>query len=260
MRDARLPVLDERGLMPLAEARELLAGAAVFRRGEGRMIGGRFVLESDRLWAALLSLEDAAEFVTHARRLHWETNVRGTHNLAPYERYGDGILPWIAARVNEAGILDNVPWCVLPCLLASGSKDAFDVAATVRDPGVLRRCSAVEESRSMKGRPLEPHPEFGDELGPLEVAMLGLEPDEVFLGAERLAEVLGLPATAEALFVLDRWSGPEMEEPAATAQDLVLAVEALRERRAITEAITPRSPEDHLRERIELLGGRGAAW
>ncbi|GGV09154.1 hypothetical protein GCM10010182_30750 [Actinomadura cremea] len=58
----------------------------------------------------------------------------------------------------------------------------------------------------------------------------------------------------------DRWAWPEMEEPAATAQDLVLAVEALRERRAITEAITPRSPEDHLRERIELLGGWGAAW
>lgn len=97
-------------------------------------------------------------------------------------------------------------------------------------------------------------------LGPLEVVMLGLEPDEVFLDADRLKEALGLPTSAEALYVLDQWTGPEEEEPASTAEDLVLAVEALRERRAITAALSPRPPEDYLRERIELLGGWGAAW
>jgi hypothetical protein len=429
MRDARLPVLDERGLMPLAEARGLLAGVAVFQRGQGRTIDGRFVLESDRVWAALLSLADAAEFVTHARRLSWQANVRGMNNLAPYERYGDGILPWIASHVDEDGTLRDVPWCVLPCLLASGSEDAFAIAATVRDPQVLcqwvirhpstgyrllaegaaqarvadairelhridprgtthrleregagrardvldrlglttpplpdavqahldaapcvegmapslplalteleecfgdwdhpmwdnanyfcagmrmtgfvtpggtdglvfqslvtglgetnariefhrfgfgqrfgwvtetchelideQAASEIEESRSVEGRPVEPHPEFGDALGPLEVVMLGLEPDEVFLDAERLKEVLGLPGSAEALYVLDQWTGPAAEEPASLTEDLVLAVEALRERRAITAALNPRSPEDHLRERIVLLGGWGAAW
>lgn len=429
IRDARLPVLDERGLMPLAEARELLAGVTVFQRGEGRMIDGTFVLESDRVWAALLSLENAAEFVTHARGLRWQANVRGMNNLAPYERYGDGILPWIATRVDEDGVLHNVPWCVLPCLLASGAEDAFAIGATVRVPHVLCRwvirhpatgyrllaerasqprvagvirelhridprgtthrlelesagrardvldrlglttaplpdavqaklntapraqglapslplalaeldecfqdwehpmwdnanyfcarmrmtgfitpggtdglvfqslvtglgetnariefhrfgfgqrfgwvsetcheildeqtVSVIEESRSVEGRPLEPHPEFGDALGPLEVVMLGLEPDEVFLDADRLKEALGLPTSAEALYVLDQWTGPEEEEPASTAEDLVLAVEALRERRAITTALSPRPPEDYLRERIELLGGWGADW
>jgi hypothetical protein len=422
MRDARLPVLDERGLMPLAEARELLAGTTVFKQGRGRMIDGTFVLESDRVWAALLSLEDGAEFVTHATGLRWKTIVRGKENLAPYERYGDGVLPWIASRVDEDGVLHNVPWCVLPCLLASGSEDAFAIAAT--DPDVLRQwilrhpdtghrllaerapqvadtirtmhridprgtahrlehaggrgvldrlglttpplpdavrahldaaprveglapslplataeldecfaeylcpmwdnanyfcarmrmtgfvtpggtdglvfqslvtglgeanvrvefhrfgfgsrfgwvhehchelldeetADAIEKSRSVAGRALAPHPEFGDALGPLEVAMLGLEPDAVFLDADRLKEVLGLPAAAEALYVLDQWSMPDVEEPPSPVPDFVLAVEALRERRAITAALHPRSPEDHLRDRIALLGGWGAAW
>jgi hypothetical protein len=77
MRDARLPILEERGLMPLAEARDLLAGTTVFTEGKGRMVDGTFVLESDRVWAALLSLEDAAEFVPHARRLRRRAIVRG---------------------------------------------------------------------------------------------------------------------------------------------------------------------------------------
>jgi len=429
LHDARLPVLDERGLMPLAEARDLLAGVTVFQQGKGRMIDGTFVLESDRVWAALLSLEDAAEFVTHARGLRWQANVRGKDNLAPYERYGDGVLPWISARVDEEGVLHNVPWCVLPCLLASGAEDAFAIGAAVRDPDVLcqwvirhpgigyrllaerasqprvadairvlhgidprgtahrleregkvrardvldrlglvtpplpdavqagldaaprvegraaslplalaeleecfqdwnypmwdnanyfcarmrmtgfitpggtdglvfqslvtglgqrnariefhrfgfgqrfgvvpetchelideRTAGVIEESRSVEGRPLRPHPAFGATLGPLEVVMLGLDPDEVFLDAGGLKEVLGLPASAEALYVLHQWTGPEAGEPASTAEDLVLAVEALRDRRAITTALNPRPPEEHIRERFALFRGWGAAW
>lgn len=115
----------------------------------------------------------------------------------------------------------------------------------------------IEESRIVEGRPLKPHPEFGDALGPLEVVMLDLEPDKVFLDAERLKKALGLPACAEALYMLDQWTQPEADKPASTAEDLVLAVEALRERRAITAALalSPPAPEDYLRERIKLFGG-----
>ncbi|XVQ09451.1 hypothetical protein ACQP1W_44145 [Spirillospora sp. CA-255316] len=429
MRDACLHRLDDRGLMPLAEARDLLAGVTVFRRGEGEMVDGRFVLESDRVWAALLSLEDAEEFVTRAAGLRWEANVRGMDNIAPYERYGDGVLPWIATRVDEKGVLHNEPWCVLPCLLASDAEEAFGIASAVRDTDVLikwvvrhpepgyrlladrvsegtvadalrelhridprgtvRRlelagadrarhvldrlglvtpplpdavraaldaapraegpgpslplsmaeldecfgdweypmwenanyfctamrmtgfitpggtdglvfeslvtglgersvrvefhrfgfglrfgwvgglqhdvigeedAGAIEERRTWRGRALEPHPGFGRDLGPLEVVMLSLDPGEVFLPPERLKELLALPASAEPLFALDEWTGPGLEEPASSAEDLVLAVEALRARRAIPAALNPRPPEHHLRERIALLGGWGEDW
>ena len=130
--DAMLPVRDHRGLMPLDEARTRLSGLSVFRKGEGTLVGGRFVLESDMTWAALVSLEDAEEFVGHARRLRWEFHVRGRDNLALTERYGDGILPWIADRVDRNGVLHNVPWCVLPCLLASEAEEAYEIAASVR--------------------------------------------------------------------------------------------------------------------------------
>jgi hypothetical protein len=46
--------------------------------------------------------------------------------------------------------------------------------------------------------------------------------------------------------------------PAGGSEDLVLAVEALRERRAITTTVTNRSREEHLWDRIDILGGWGA--
>jgi len=131
MRDARVSRRDGRGLMSLSEARRLLESIEVFRKGEGRSAAGTMVFESDRVWAAFLSLEDAAEFVKHARRIRWEFQVRGRDNVALHERYGDGILPWIESRIEGEGALVNVPWCVVPCLLAIGTRDALDVALRV---------------------------------------------------------------------------------------------------------------------------------
>jgi hypothetical protein len=108
------------------------SGRTRYAKGNGEMVGGRFVLESDRTWAALVSLEDADEFCAYVRGLRWEFHVRGMDNISLYERYGDGVLPWIADRVDAAGVLHNVPWCVLPCLLASANPEAFDIAARVR--------------------------------------------------------------------------------------------------------------------------------
>ncbi|MFO0547311.1 MAG: hypothetical protein U0271_02925 [Polyangiaceae bacterium] len=125
--------LDERGLMPLATARALLADRSVFEKGEGRMQAGLHVLDSDLLWAALLSLEDAAEFVREASRLEWRFHPRGMENLDLFHRYGEGLVPWLATRVDARGRLVNVPWCVLPCLLACSSDAAFSLAWEASD-------------------------------------------------------------------------------------------------------------------------------
>jgi hypothetical protein len=103
--DARIAT-DSRGLMKLKDARRWLAARKTFSKGEGEMVDGTFVLESDRTWAALLSLEDAAELVREATRLEWRFHVRGKDNLALHERYGDEILPWLGSRLKN-GVLYN---------------------------------------------------------------------------------------------------------------------------------------------------------
>ena len=124
--------MTDAGPMPLAEARALLRGSQAFVKGEG-VLDGQRVLASDLMWQALLSLADAAEFVEVASRLRWEFHPRGFDNTDLYQRYGDGIVPWLATFVDDDGVLHNVPWCVGPCLLACGSAEAFTVVWRVRD-------------------------------------------------------------------------------------------------------------------------------
>ena len=105
---------------------------------------------------------------------------------------------------------------------------------------------------------VEPHLEFGDALDELNTLLLALSADratrdQLFLTPEQLVRTLGLPDSAQALFVLDDWHHPEVGEEVADSVDLVLAVEALRERRAITGSITGKSRDQHLRERLEIL-------
>lgn len=94
---------DERGLMPIEEARAWLAGRDAYAKGEGTLIDGTYVLESDRTWAALLSLADGEELLAQARRLTWEFEaVRGMENLSVRQRYGDDItLRWVAEHVGR---------------------------------------------------------------------------------------------------------------------------------------------------------------
>ncbi len=105
------------GQMPLAEARSILGSARVFGKDD-----------ADRLWAALLSLADAAELVEVASRLRWEFHPRGFDNTDLHARYGDGIVPWLATRLDGDGVLQNMPWCVVPCLLRCASREAFELA------------------------------------------------------------------------------------------------------------------------------------
>lgn len=133
MRDAAVEP-DARGLMPLRKARALVRGAATFDKGDGRIIDGRQVLDSDLLWAALLSLKDGDEFVEQACRIRWKFHPRGFDNIAPVERYGEAVLPWLAKSISRAGKVADAPWCLRPCLLALGGRTAFDLALSVRDP------------------------------------------------------------------------------------------------------------------------------
>lgn len=125
--------LDARGLWPVQLARRELAGLSVFERHSEELVDGVRVLDIDRWWAALLSLADASEFVRVATGLVWRDHVRGMENLAALERYGEeGVLPWIASRVDRQGVLWDVPWCLYPCLLVCRSREAFELAASIR--------------------------------------------------------------------------------------------------------------------------------
>jgi len=129
---AGLTEVDDRGLMPIDHARHAVERAREFRRGRGRRVGGAIVLERDFLWAALLSLEDPREFLRHARRLDWTEEPRGENNIALAERYGAGILPWIADHVDPEGDFLVTPACLSSCLLAVGSRRAFELAYRIQ--------------------------------------------------------------------------------------------------------------------------------
>ena len=121
MSDAHLGELDARGLMALAAARKHLATVDAF---------GPFkpdAAKHDTTWAALVSLADAEEFVSEARRLEWKASPRGMYNVAPFTRYGAGILPWLLdACDRDTKTLRNTPWCIAPCLVRVGGKEAFE--------------------------------------------------------------------------------------------------------------------------------------
>ncbi|MDQ3036240.1 MAG: hypothetical protein M3Y87_27815 [Myxococcota bacterium] len=72
MRDARCP-LDERGLVPLEEARRIAGSLTRYEKGESASTP---VLGADLAWAALLSLESVREFLDAALRVEWCFHVR----------------------------------------------------------------------------------------------------------------------------------------------------------------------------------------
>jgi hypothetical protein len=66
--------LDRRGLIPLTQARRRVKAAKSIQRGKSHKIPGQLSepTDGDFLWAALLSLGSAREFVREARRLSWK--------------------------------------------------------------------------------------------------------------------------------------------------------------------------------------------
>jgi len=154
MRVARVKRTDSRGLLPLQEARRFLASVDVFRRGKPRLVHGSRVYESDRVWAALLSLEHADEFVRHAKRMAWEFPGRNRGDTTVLERYGNGILPWLESRLSEDAELTNVPSCVVPCLLAIATTGALELALRVHSitSEVKSTTTVTNRANSTKGR------------------------------------------------------------------------------------------------------------
>ena len=121
MSSAGIGELDARGLMALVAARKHLASVHAF--GPYKTNAARH----DTTWAALVSLADAKEFVREARRLEWKASPRGMYNVAPFARYGAGILPWLLdACDRDTKTLRNTPWCIAPCLVLVGGKKAFE--------------------------------------------------------------------------------------------------------------------------------------
>ncbi|MBL0219823.1 MAG: hypothetical protein IPQ07_38910 [Myxococcales bacterium] len=124
--------LDERGLMPLAVARAILAGRPVMEKGEPDLSTGTSILASDIVWAALLSLADAAEACAALARIDWQMPPRGMFNVDLYKRYGEGLVPWLVTRLDGDVLVDH-PWCVVPCLLECRSSAAFELVWRVRE-------------------------------------------------------------------------------------------------------------------------------
>lgn len=126
---------DSRGLMALGQARAIVRSTSVFEHNKRSSAAGRHFHDADLAWAALHSVQDADEFVRAAKRIQWHADVRGRYNLAAFERYGAGMLPWLDSRIDRRGVLINKPWCLLPCLLAIVDPRAFSVAVKIRAVG-----------------------------------------------------------------------------------------------------------------------------
>ena len=177
---------DARGLMPIADARVVALGLQVFRKDASDATN---VLGADTAWAALLSLADVDEFLATALRIRWNFHVRGRENLAAHARYGDAILPWIAAAVDARGTLRAVPWCLEPCLMAIGTPAALTLALAIQ--AVVTGLDATDDAPASDANPAPPS---SDAPAPSsdEAPTLGLAPR--WLGAamaERLPLVVG---------------------------------------------------------------------
>lgn len=152
MRAARVKRTDARGLLPLHEARRFLASVDVFRRGKPRLVHGTRVYESDRVWAALLSLENADEFVRYAKRMSWEFSGRKGDDTTVVERFGNGVLPWLESRLSDDAELTNVPACVLPCLLVIASTSALELALRIHSVTNEVKSTTVMTNRSTSAK------------------------------------------------------------------------------------------------------------
>ena len=118
--------LDERGLLPLEQARAILAAATTLERGAGRQVGERWVWDGDRVWAALLSLDTPAEAATALGKLALLEGPRDADkNVALLERYGDDCLAVVAARRRDDGAVEAASPCLRATVLGVASPAAF---------------------------------------------------------------------------------------------------------------------------------------
>jgi hypothetical protein len=119
---------DERGLLPLAKARAILAATDVYPGApvhEGRTPEETIdVATSHAIHAALVSLDSADEALGHLTRLTFGKPLYDATTLI--ERYGASMLPWLAGTI-EAGVLQSKSWELEPALAQLGTEDAFEL-------------------------------------------------------------------------------------------------------------------------------------
>ena len=192
--NARLDPPDDRGLMPLDTANEIVKNARTFASAKDA--------ETHELWAALLSLPNAKEFVRHAKRLKWEDEPAADTVLAPHDRYGDDIFPWIEEAVAD-NELTAVPLFLPELLIEIGSRPAFDlvfelerVDGSSQDAALLFR-EWVEIHPELAFAQLADRAEFGEPRArKLFRHLANLDPDTAF---KHVAKSRG-EEDAEALF------------------------------------------------------------
>ena len=135
--------LDARGLLPLDEARRIVAAATEFRVGGWHHEGDLRWTDSDVLWGALLSLESPEEFAREARRLTWVHCPRSADgNVDPHTRYEDGVLVWVAACLSPDGELSPLPENVGTCLLQVGTAAGWELIGRLASVGGNRVAAA----------------------------------------------------------------------------------------------------------------------
>lgn len=188
---------DERGLMPLSEARAILSKFPRFIRGNGQYIQGVWVWEMDRAWAALLSLKDGDEFYRYATALEWVDEPRDADkNTALAERYGDAVLPVIRAMEHSEGILSNFPRILKPVLLYLNTPAVFHYLWTLAGFDD----SLAEDAQAGRKEP-------ADQANVLWVSWMEKHPA---VGYKELAE-LALSNEPDAMAILQEWAAAQPE-------------------------------------------------
>jgi hypothetical protein len=125
-----------------------------------------------------------------------------------------------------------------------------------------RKTAEIELDGELLDVDLRPPLGLETHVGPTESLMLNLPVDRVFLGPRTQLELLDLPARSQTLFEFDTWRHPFGNGAASQSRDVVAMVEALAQRRALTDLPEQITPGFHLSDRIRSLGGWGtlAAW
>ncbi len=132
-------MLDNRGLVPINEAREILNGYESFEGGELLTINGSTCSESDRTFAALCSLENVEEFLKTALNKPWNHPTPMDLICALGQRYGEGLITWLESMIDETNNFPDRGYASYPphlhdCLLLLSSSEAAELAFIIERP------------------------------------------------------------------------------------------------------------------------------
>lgn len=195
---------DERGLMPLAEARAIAAPATSLARGDGRYVGETWAWDLDRTWAALLSLADAPEAAAMMRRLELVDPPRDAgENRALVERYGDAALALVAARADAEGVIQATSPILRTTVLAAGTPAGF---AFVWDIKGWNETVATDDDDDGDGDGDAAAPSPDAQATALFTAWMTAHPEVGFIELARLARA----GDAAAASYLQTWAAPQV--------------------------------------------------